>query len=94
MLIDPPGVAITNNASTGSAAMYSMPLERTILVTQIERGIEVDRTSFASLRNARVLSDTEPLNHIHGSRPLSRKTMYGCAPTPFPRSNTTANTNQ
>ena len=39
-----------------------------------------------------VVSETAPLNHIHGSSPVSRKTMYGSCPTPRP--NTTVKTNQ
>ena len=39
------------------------------------RGIVVERMSLASLVNARVASVMAPLNHIHGSRAVSRKTM-------------------
>ena len=52
-----------------------MPFESTIRFTQIVRGIIVERTSFASFRNARVESETAPLNHIHGSSAESRNTM-------------------
>ncbi len=58
-----------------------MPLEATIRFTQIVRGIIVDRMSFASRMKALVLSETAPLNHIHGRRAASRKTMYGFSPT-------------
>ena len=54
-----------------------MPFDSTMRVTQMVRGIFVDRTSFASFRNARVESETAPLNHIHGSSADSRNTMYG-----------------
>jgi hypothetical protein len=41
----------------------------------MERGIAVERTSRASLLNARVKSDTEALNHTHGRSAVMRKTM-------------------
>ena len=50
-------------------------------ITQIVRGIVVDRMSLASRRNARVESETAPLNHIQGSSAVSRNTMYGSSPT-------------
>ena len=50
-----------------------MPFEATILLTQMERGIMVERMSLASRRNARVLSDTAPLNHIQGSSAVEQE---------------------
>jgi hypothetical protein len=69
-----------------------MPFDSTIRFTQMVRGIVVERTSFASRRKARVLSDTDPVNHIHGSRAARRNTMYGSSPTS--RRNTCVKTNQ
>ena len=73
-------------------ARNSIPFESTSRLTQMVRGIFVDRMSFASRRNARVQSPTAPLNHIQGSSAASRNTMYGCSPTV--RSKTRVNTNQ
>ena len=42
--------------------------------------------------NARVESETAPLNHIQGSSAVSRNTMYGSSPTPRPK--TCVKTNQ
>ena len=56
------------------------------------RGIIVERISFASRMYARVLSETAPLNHIHGSSAVSRNTMYGFSPTS--RLKMTVKTNQ
>ncbi len=69
-----------------------MPFESTMRLTQMVRGIIVDRTSLASFRNARVESEIAPLNHIHGSSAESRNTMYGSVPTG--RWKTCVNTNQ
>ncbi len=74
------------------AATNSMPLLNTSRATQIVRGIVVDRISFASLVKARVASEIAPVNHIHGSSPASKNTMYGSWPTV--RSNTCVKTNQ
>ncbi len=57
-----------------------MPLLSTMRLTQIERGIAVERTSRASLLKARVKSETAALNHTHGSSAVMRKTMYGSSP--------------
>ena len=59
--------ATAKSTSTGSEKRNSIPLLSTIRLTQIDRGIAVDRTSRASLLNARVKSDTEELNQTHGS---------------------------
>ena len=69
-----------------------MPLLSTMRLTQIDRGIAVERTRRASLLNARVKSETAALNHTHGSSAVMRKTMYGSSPTPRP--NTWVKTNQ
>jgi len=68
-------VAIAKAAITGRLARNSIPFERMRRFTQMVRGILVERISFASRRKARVQSDTAPVNHIHGSRALSRNTM-------------------
>ena len=86
----PPTIA--NSTSTGSEQRNSMPLLSTMRLTQIERGIAVERTSRASLLNARVKSETAALNHTHGSSAVMRKTMYGSSPTPRPK--TCVKTNQ
>src|SRR6478735_536915 len=83
---------ITNSARTGSEHRNSMPLLSTMRFTQMERGIDVDLTSRASLLNARVKSDTDELNQTHGSSAVMRNTMYGSCPTV--RWNTCVNTNQ
>ncbi len=87
-----PPNTIAKSASTGSASTNSMPFDSTMRLTQIVRGIFVDRTSFASFKKARVESPTAPLNHIHGSSADSRNTMYGVWPAL--RSKTWVNTNQ
>ena len=69
-----------------------MPLLSTMRLTQIDRGIAVERTSRASLLNARVKSETAALNHTHGRSAVMRNTMYGSSPTPRP--NTWVKTNQ
>lgn len=70
----------------------SMPFDRSTRATQMLRGIVVERMSLVSLMNARVESETAPVNHIHGSRAVSRNTMYGSSPTS--RWNTCVKTNQ
>src|SRR5689334_9144472 len=80
----------TKSARTGSEQRNSMPLLRTMRLTQMERGIAVERTSLASLLKARVKSETEELNHTHGSSAVMRNTMYGSCPTV--RLNTCVNT--
>ena len=72
---------MAKSTSTGSEQRNSMPLLSTIRLTQIERGMAVDRTRRASLLNARVKSETDELNHTHGSSAVMRKTMYGSWPT-------------
>src|SRR5690606_6318818 len=73
-------LTITKIASTGIEKRNSTPLLNTMRLTQIERGIDVERTSRASLRKARVKSETDVLNHTHGSSARMRNTMYGCSP--------------
>ena len=70
-----------------------MPFDASIRATQIVRGMVVERMSFDSLMNARVESETPPVNHIHGSSADSRNTMYGSSPTE-PRWKTCVKTNQ
>ena len=77
--VAPPTIA--KSTSTGSEQRNSMPLLSTIRLTQIVRGIVVERTSCASLLKACVKSETAALNHIHGSSAVSRNTMYGSSPT-------------
>jgi hypothetical protein len=86
------GKRIANRARTGMLARNSIPFESTSRLTQMVRGIFVDRMRRASRRNARVQSPIAPLNHIHGRSAESRKTIYGCSPTV--RSKTRVKTNQ
>ncbi len=72
---------ITKPARTGNEHKNSMPLLNTMRFTQIVRGIAVERTSRASLLNARVKSETAALNHTHGRSAVIRNTMYGSCPT-------------
>ena len=73
--VDDHRVAIAKIASTGMLATNSIPFDSTSRVTQMVRGIVVERMSFASRVNARVQSEIAPVNHIHGSRPARRNTM-------------------
>ena len=83
---------MANRISTGMLARNSIPFDRTSRLTQIVRGIFVDRMRRASRRNALVQSPIAPLNHIHGRSAQSRNTMYGRSPTV--RSKTWVKTNQ
>src|SRR5690606_3452616 len=62
-------------ARTGSEKTNSVPLLSTMRFTQIVLGIAVERTSRASRLNAFVKSETDVLNHTHGSSALMRKMM-------------------
>ena len=78
---------------TGRLMTNSMPFEQTWRSTHMVRGIFTERISLPSERNARVASEMLPLNHVQGSRPASRNTMYGSSLAP-PRWNTKVKTTQ
>ena len=88
--VAPPRIA--KKTITGREKRNSIPLLRMIRVTQIERGMDVERTSRASFEKALVKSVTDALNQTHGRSAVMRKTMYGSVPTV--RSNTCVKTNQ